>query len=280
VSILLVENDPALRSLLEVIIHRIGLKTETVAHGDMAWEAIRSGRHQAIVLDLAVPPSSGLEILRRLRDDQPQLLNRTVLLTALPAGAQGDFEFESLIWQLLRKPFDIQDFVDCLIDCIAFHLPRIPPSREELSRWMAERGAAIGSKAGVIAVTVDGALHLRADFGYGPGVADAVFPLPVGGNYPVCVAVRTCTAVFLASVTQAATQYPLLLPIWTANRSQSLAALPLRRAKFAIGAIDWSFEHPQAFDDGQRKLCLQAASECFIMLGAQEIVAHRRASTA
>ncbi len=61
------------------------------------------------------------------------------------------------------------------------------------------------------------------------------------------------------------TKFPLL-PIWTSNHTQSMAANPLRRNDLVTGAIGLTFRESQPFDLQQRRPFLAMASETFTMV--------------
>ncbi len=248
---LVIEDDPALRSLLEAILGRRGIATRTVGRGDEALKAIFEGTYDAIVLDLVLPGLSGVELLRALRAKQP-------------------------IWQVIRKPFDIDEIVTSTLDCMTCHSGQMPPNLAELSRWFEKRSATVSARTGVATVARDGGLHLRADFGYAAGAAVSAFPVALDRNYPLCIAFRRARPVWLSSLTVGGAEYPLLLSIWTASGGQAIAALPLSRNATMLGTVGWSFDEPQAFEEPQRDALSEIASECAAILD-HDMNANRRA---
>jgi len=266
-SVLVVEDDAALRALLETILSRSGIATRAVSRGDEALKAIFEGTYDAIVLDLILPGLSGEDLLRSLREKQPGLLTRVIVITAVSSGALKNFEFGSLVWKVIRKPFDIDEVVTSTLACITCHSGQMPPNQADLSHWFERRSATVSARTGVVTEAIDRGLHLRADFGYAAGTAGSVFPVAMDRNYPICVAFRRGTPVWLASLNLASPEYPLLLSIWTASGSQAIAALPFSRNGTTLGTIGWSFDQPQAFEEPQRYALSQIASECAVILG-------------
>ncbi len=265
-TILVIEDDRALRVLLEAILARNTIATHVVARGDDALKAILAGEYDAIVLDLLLPGLSGFELLRALRARQPHLLSRVIVLTAVSNGTLRNLEVEQFIWKIIRKPFDLDEFITTVLDCTACHSGRLPTHRAEFSRWFEKRSALLNARTGVVTMAIDHALHLHADFGYPAGTATAAFPVSVDHNYPLSVAFRRGNPVWLASLTLPSTEYPLLLSIWTANGSKAIAALPLGHEPQLMGAIGWSFEQPQTFEESQRHAISQVAAECLAIL--------------
>ncbi|MBW8371586.1 MAG: response regulator [Thiobacillus sp.] len=65
--ILVVDDDPGMRSLLEAYLGDSGFAVEAVMDGAAMWQALEQGMPDAIVLDLMLPGEDGLSLARRLR---------------------------------------------------------------------------------------------------------------------------------------------------------------------------------------------------------------------
>lgn len=65
--ILVVDDDPGLRTLLEAYLGDSGFAVETAMDGTAMWQALAHGMPDAIVLDLMMPGEDGLSLARRLR---------------------------------------------------------------------------------------------------------------------------------------------------------------------------------------------------------------------
>jgi len=66
--ILLVEDDPALLSILQASMSFGGFKADTAASGGEAIEAFRNRRYDAVLVDLGLPDLDGSDLLRALRE--------------------------------------------------------------------------------------------------------------------------------------------------------------------------------------------------------------------
>jgi CheY-like chemotaxis protein len=265
-SVLIVEDDPALERLLHTLMVRERLGVEVERRGDAALRAIQSGRYRAIVLDLMLPGMTGFDIVRRLARERPELLRRIIVITAVSQSQLRHFEHESAIWRLIRKPFDVSEFVQAVRECVRAHAPKRFEEIEALTRWLANRANACGARSALVVRNSGEELMLAASFGYADGVVEGYFPLPMSVNYPLAVAVRTRRPVWLGALTPPLPEYPLLLPLWTMNEAQSLAAVPLIDRESTVGAIGLSFGEAQRFDDEQRTMLVGMASECAEML--------------
>jgi CheY-like chemotaxis protein len=66
-SILVVDDDPALRDILSSLLAEDGWRVTTAGDGAAALAAIERERPAALVLDLMIPRLDGFEVLRALR---------------------------------------------------------------------------------------------------------------------------------------------------------------------------------------------------------------------
>ncbi len=271
-AVLIVENDRSLLKLLQAVTTRSGIVTDVKSY-EAALPAIRTGRYEAVIFDLMLPEIIGFGILDSLQATHPHLLSRIIILTAAPeAVLKEKLRCQSMVWHTLRKPFDIQELTQTIQDCVAFHTARDLPTSAQLHSWLNDQCVTSSAKASLIASVQSGqSLQLRASFGFAEGLLETIFPLPLGGNYPLCIAARTARPVLLSSLTLArAAEYPLLLPVWSASGSQAIAALPVKQYNLVTGVIGWSFSEPQRFEEAQRTVLLRAAAECFLMIRNEE----------
>ena len=65
--VLVVDDDPGMRTLLEAYLGDSGFSVQTAMDGAAMWQILDSGMPDAIVLDLMMPGEDGLSLARRLR---------------------------------------------------------------------------------------------------------------------------------------------------------------------------------------------------------------------
>jgi len=107
VRILIAEDDPVSRRVLQVALTKLGYQVETACDGEAAWQALqRDDTPRLAVLDWMMPGINGPEVCRRLRrlDGRPYVY--TLLLTA--RGQKEDLVrgLEAGADDYLVKPFD------------------------------------------------------------------------------------------------------------------------------------------------------------------------------
>jgi diguanylate cyclase (GGDEF)-like protein len=66
-TVLVVEDEPSSRRLIQTIVEGRGNRVEAVADAESAWTAFERGRHPLIVLDWMLPGMDGVEFCRRVR---------------------------------------------------------------------------------------------------------------------------------------------------------------------------------------------------------------------
>jgi two-component system chemotaxis response regulator CheY len=89
-TVLLAEDDRALRRYMEVVLRRAGYEVLTAADGLEAMKSLLSHRVDAVVTDALMPHLSGHELCRFLRD-HPQLKGLpVVLLSGADSSARAE----------------------------------------------------------------------------------------------------------------------------------------------------------------------------------------------
>jgi two-component system OmpR family response regulator len=112
--VLIVDDDPCVRSLLVALVTRDGLPHETACDGAEAIARLRRRDYSAVVLDLMLPERNGFEVLRFLKAEGPHMLERVVVITAAAESTLRYFDDRRHVAAVLRKPFDIVDLLDAV----------------------------------------------------------------------------------------------------------------------------------------------------------------------
>jgi DNA-binding response OmpR family regulator len=107
-TIVIVDDDANIRTLLTVNLAAQGFSIETAADGKEAIDKIRANPPWLIILDVMMPDVDGWEVCKYVRDDPDLEKVKIVMLTA------RDTERDKLIGrqvlkadEYLTKPFDI-----------------------------------------------------------------------------------------------------------------------------------------------------------------------------
>jgi two-component system, OmpR family, response regulator MprA len=105
VSILIVDDDRALRDALRRALLLAGYETETAAGGNDALARIRLSPPDAVILDIGMPDVDGLEVCRRLRSAGDRV--PVLMLTARDAIEDRIDGLDAGADDYLVKPFDV-----------------------------------------------------------------------------------------------------------------------------------------------------------------------------
>ena len=68
-TVLIVEDDQSLAEQYRISLTAAGFNATVAAGGEETFEALRLGRPDLILLDLALPRQGGLDLLKELKDD-------------------------------------------------------------------------------------------------------------------------------------------------------------------------------------------------------------------
>lgn len=103
IAIVVADDEPAILSLLEVVLQRVAARVITVTTGEAAWEAIQRERPDVAIVDWHMVGVNGLEIARRVRGD-PRLGHvRVIVITGLTNGHTECLQAGAD--SVLQKPF-------------------------------------------------------------------------------------------------------------------------------------------------------------------------------
>jgi two-component system, OmpR family, response regulator MprA len=109
VTILVVDDDARLRKALRRVLVSHGFEVELAGNGDEALAQIRARTFDAVVLDMMMPGSDGIEVCEQLRADGDQL--PVLMLTARDAVRDRVAGLEAGADDYLVKPFANEELI-------------------------------------------------------------------------------------------------------------------------------------------------------------------------
>ncbi len=109
-TILVADDDSAIRTVLTQALTRKGYDVRTTGNTATLWRWVSDGDGDLVITDVAMPDGNGLDLLpqiRKRRDDLRVIVMsaQNTLLTAVKAAERGAFEY-------LPKPFDLPELLD------------------------------------------------------------------------------------------------------------------------------------------------------------------------
>jgi CheY-like chemotaxis protein len=114
--VLLVEDDPALRRYLEVVLQRAGYDVMSAGDGLEGMKVLLAARVDVIVTDALMPNLDGYELCRFVRNSQHLAHLPIILLSALDPKNTTD-ESEQ-VNAFLAKPISPDDLLACISQVI------------------------------------------------------------------------------------------------------------------------------------------------------------------
>ena len=107
----LVEDEPNIVATLTYLLERAGFEVSTKTDGEAALNAALADPPAVMILDVALPGLSGLDVLRRLRADQRGRHVPTIMLTARGRNADRESALSVGADLYLTKPFSNAELV-------------------------------------------------------------------------------------------------------------------------------------------------------------------------
>ncbi len=96
-KILIVDDEPAVVSYLEMLLQDHGYATVTADDGESAMEEVRKEHPDLVTLDISMPTASGTRFYKALKTD-PVLASTPVLIVTAVTGYGGDpYGYEKFI---------------------------------------------------------------------------------------------------------------------------------------------------------------------------------------
>jgi DNA-binding response OmpR family regulator len=110
--VLVVDDDPSIRTLLAIILEESGFQVFAAADGREARAAIAEYSIDLVITDLAMPGEEGIELIRSLKKQYSQL--KVVVMS----GAFGSEVFDAAILlganAALTKPLTAEKVLRCI----------------------------------------------------------------------------------------------------------------------------------------------------------------------
>ncbi|MCW2716212.1 response regulator transcription factor [Pseudonocardia sp.] len=109
IRVLVVDDESSLSDLLSMALRYEGWEVRTAADGGSAVRTARDFRPDAVVLDVMLPDFDGLEVLRRMRSDTPDV--PVLFLTARDAVEDRVAGLTAGGDDYVTKPFSLEELV-------------------------------------------------------------------------------------------------------------------------------------------------------------------------
>src|SRR5436305_7437751 len=106
-SVLIVDDEPAVRDLMSRWVSSLGLRAQTAANADEALATLREEHYDLAVIDVMMPGHDGLWLAAQLQRDHP---HTAVVIATAYTELLGGRESNRPIADMLIKPFQRERF--------------------------------------------------------------------------------------------------------------------------------------------------------------------------
>lgn len=111
--LLVVDDDRAIRKLLERIAIRAGFAVDSATDGQHALELLEKKAYDIVVVDLMMPRVSGYELVQKISAIVPR---PTVIVATAMTNTDVARLDDSMVRRVIRKPFDVDSVAKMLIE--------------------------------------------------------------------------------------------------------------------------------------------------------------------
>jgi len=131
--LLVVDDEPDLRTLYELTLLREGYDIETAGNVEDAVALLQEHSYSAVITDMRLPDGTGLDILRKLEDlGRPE---KAIVITAYGSAENAVSALKAGAYDYLTKPVDLKQFRTVVASALnnqghAVHMATEPPSAQ------------------------------------------------------------------------------------------------------------------------------------------------------
>jgi DNA-binding response OmpR family regulator len=118
--VLVIEDDPPMRELLDVVLREEGYQVVAVHDGATAIDVLESLKVDLITLDLDLPGLTGSDLLQVLRHRKMAIPPIIIITSYVPVKRS----LQKMAQKIIAKPFDIDDLVSAVLQLLPSRLAK------------------------------------------------------------------------------------------------------------------------------------------------------------
>jgi two-component system, NtrC family, response regulator PilR len=124
-SVLVIDDEPDLRTLYELTLLREGYNIETAGSVEDALLQLKDRRFNAVISDMRLPDGTGLDVLRHLEENhRPE---KTIVITAYGSAENAVEALKAGAYDYLTKPVDLKQFRAVVASALGRNGAMAPP---------------------------------------------------------------------------------------------------------------------------------------------------------
>ncbi len=109
-TIWVIDDDRSIRWVLEKALKQAGMTVQSFESADSALEQLQREEPMALITDIRMPGTSGLELLQQINNEHPSL--PVIIMTAHSDLDSAVSAYQGGAFEYLPKPFDVDDAVE------------------------------------------------------------------------------------------------------------------------------------------------------------------------
>ena len=130
--LLVIDDEPDLRTLYELTLQRAGYQVQTAADVQQALDLLQQNRYDAIITDMRLPDGLGLELVQWLQTQQRP--ERSIVITAYGSADNAVRALKAGAFDYLNKPINLDQFRQVVAQAVAAsNTPAQPNTAEQAS---------------------------------------------------------------------------------------------------------------------------------------------------
>ncbi len=111
-KILVVDDEPVLRSLIQEALVLEGFFVETADRAGTALERLQENHYDLVIADLALPDMNGIHLCQKIQENHPQLRGKVIFITGIGLDENTSHHLQTLAGAYLAKPFDMDSLTE------------------------------------------------------------------------------------------------------------------------------------------------------------------------
>src|SRR5437667_5840178 len=130
-SILVADDDAAIRTVLNQALSRAGYEVRSTGNAATLWRWVSQGEGDLVITDVVMPDENAFDLvprIKKLRPDLPVIIMsaQNTFMTAIRASERGAYEY-------LPKPFDLKELIGIVGRALSQpkERPAVPAKAEE-----------------------------------------------------------------------------------------------------------------------------------------------------
>jgi len=126
-QILVIDDEPDLRTLYELTLLREGYRVETAGSLQDAFQLLNTRRFDVVITDMRLPDGMGIEILASMKTQQRA--ERCIVITAYGSAENAVESLKAGAFDYLTKPVDLKQFRSAIASAVQGTAPHSGPAR-------------------------------------------------------------------------------------------------------------------------------------------------------